>query len=243
MGRSIYCGTCKKEKEPGRDNESRCKACKSQANKDKRAKKRMEVGMRPYGSGLKLTCCCCGGLKEKREYGYCNACRRKKDNENRIAKGITKKHHTGLCPCGAERAPYNPAYCVKCAWKQKKAWLEKNGQTSEQIARINEGQKRRYRERVGPKNVSDDPFHVRQREKYRELEVHDPDRIKKIRVRALTRSYIKNGTLLKLPCEVCGYSDYVEAHHDDYYKPLDVRWLCRTHHREHHDNEKHKDTK
>ena len=36
-----------------------------------------------------------------------------------------------------------------------------------------------------------------------------------------------------MPCEVCGELK-VEAHHDDYYKPFEVRWLCGHHHREHH---------
>lgn len=40
---------------------------------------------------------------------------------------------------------------------------------------------------------------------------------------------IRRGKLLKENCEKCG-SDNVEAHHDDYSKPLDVRWLCRKHH-------------
>lgn len=41
------------------------------------------------------------------------------------------------------------------------------------------------------------------------------------------------GRLTRSACEVCGEAR-VHAHHDDYSKPLDVRWLCPTHHREHH---------
>lgn len=39
--------------------------------------------------------------------------------------------------------------------------------------------------------------------------------------------------LERKPCEVCGETK-VEAHHDDYLKPLDVRWLCKRHHAEVH---------
>jgi hypothetical protein len=44
---------------------------------------------------------------------------------------------------------------------------------------------------------------------------------------------IRDGRLSKEPCEKCGDSK-VQGHHDDYSKPLDVRWLCPTHHAEHH---------
>jgi hypothetical protein len=47
------------------------------------------------------------------------------------------------------------------------------------------------------------------------------------------RQYIKKlygaGVLVKQPCEVCGYEP-AEAHHSDYSKPDEVRWLCRKHH-------------
>lgn len=46
---------------------------------------------------------------------------------------------------------------------------------------------------------------------------------------------IKRGILTKQPCEVCA-DPKAHAHHDDYSKPLDVRWLCSFHHmREHKD--------
>lgn len=55
----------------------------------------------------------------------------------------------------------------------------------------------------------------------------------KIRAQQLAGNAIRDGRLLKEPCEVCG-NERVDAHHDDYSKPLDVRWLCRKHHMQHH---------
>jgi ribosomal protein S27AE len=49
----------------------------------------------------------------------------------------------------------------------------------------------------------------------------------------ITRNAIRDGIIERKPCEVCGASK-AEAHHDDYSKPLDVRWLCKKHHMEHH---------
>lgn len=45
---------------------------------------------------------------------------------------------------------------------------------------------------------------------------------------ALRRVKIK-----RYPCIICGDTKS-EAHHNDYEKPLDVVWLCRKHHQEHH---------
>ena len=44
-----------------------------------------------------------------------------------------------------------------------------------------------------------------------------------------TSRMIASGELIKAPCEVCGSLE-VQAHHDDYNKPSEVRWLCRKHH-------------
>ena len=45
---------------------------------------------------------------------------------------------------------------------------------------------------------------------------------------------VKTGKLIRQPCESCGATERVHAHHDDYDRPLDVRWLCRKcHGREH----------
>lgn len=44
----------------------------------------------------------------------------------------------------------------------------------------------------------------------------------------------KRGDLIPQPCEVCASNKAIHAHHDDYKKPVDVRWLCQPHHVEHH---------
>lgn len=40
---------------------------------------------------------------------------------------------------------------------------------------------------------------------------------------------VKAGELERKNCEVCCAAD-VDAHHDQYDEPLEVRWLCRRHH-------------
>lgn len=65
------------------------------------------------------------------------------------------------------------------------------------------------------------------RKKHSEL----PDRQRiKANARAYVKEYIKRGIVKKLPCSICGSSENLEAHHEDYSKPLEVIWYCRKHH-------------
>lgn len=49
--------------------------------------------------------------------------------------------------------------------------------------------------------------------------------------RSVVREAVRAGRLVRQPCELCGDAQ-AEAHHPDYAKPLDVRWVCRRCHRE-----------
>jgi hypothetical protein len=44
---------------------------------------------------------------------------------------------------------------------------------------------------------------------------------------------IRTGKLKRLPCQICK-SPKSHAHHDNYKKPLDVKWLCPQHHKDYH---------
>lgn len=56
---------------------------------------------------------------------------------------------------------------------------------------------------------------------------------KKVLARQAVSDAIKKGSMVRFPCCVCG-NPKSEGHHEDYAKPLDVTWLCRKHHAEHH---------
>ena len=61
----------------------------------------------------------------------------------------------------------------------------------------------------------------------------------KYKANTAVNNAVRDGRLIKQLCEVCG-SHVTEAHHDDYSKPLDVRWLCYTHHLEAHGKQERK---
>lgn len=65
------------------------------------------------------------------------------------------------------------------------------------------------------------------RERYR---LKYPERIK---ANQKVSRAVNKGMLIKQPCEVCQESKVI-AHHDNYDKPLDVKWLCELHHKARH---------
>lgn len=79
---------------------------------------------------------------------------------------------------------------------------------------------------------------------YYQLRMNDPEFVEKTRARAKLNAVkfrekynarmrlgnaVRKGKIQRQPCEVCG-EPMTQAHHDDYSKPFDVRWLCSNHH-------------
>lgn len=83
---------------------------------------------------------------------------------------------------------------------------------------------REYADRVGV------PYSRLSRKKYSQL---TPEQRAKSNARATAGVAVRRGKLKVQPCEKCGASN-AEKHHDDYSKPLEIRWLCRGCHMEHH---------
>lgn len=67
-------------------------------------------------------------------------------------------------------------------------------------------------------------------EQVREYRKKNPNKYK---ATCMVNNAIRDGKLFMEPCQICG-CEKTHAHHDDYMKPLNVRWLCAIHHKSWH---------
>lgn len=71
----------------------------------------------------------------------------------------------------------------------------------------------------------------RQSKEYsKEWRIRNPAKYKS---QTLIGNMIRSGKLIRQSCEECGELK-THAHHDDYLKPFNVRWLCAAHHSQWH---------
>lgn len=57
---------------------------------------------------------------------------------------------------------------------------------------------------------------------------------RKYKAHYLVSNAIRDKKLFREPCSECGSEIRIHAHHDDYARPLNVRWLCAAHHKQWH---------
>lgn len=140
-----------------------------------------------------------------------------------------------LCKgCGLEKDPScfyasNRATCKECVKARSK-----------QNAKDNPERTKAYE-----KARSNDPKRVSARKAYAQTErgketstrakaKYIESNPKKRSVHIKVGNAIRDGHLVKKPCEVCNTETNIVAHHCDYDKPYDVMWLCAQHHSDWH---------
>lgn len=135
-----------------------------------------------------------------------------------------------ICKCGSEYEKNNSYLCLPCRHQYDKQWRIK-------------------RKKLGlpcrGKRPSLQWFRAYWTKYYRRPEIRarrnalakkyrdDPERRYKHLARWAINHALASGKLIKGLCEKCGASK-TEGHHEDYMKPLIVKWLCRPCHRKEH---------
>lgn len=60
------------------------------------------------------------------------------------------------------------------------------------------------------------------------------ENLAKYQTKVLISNLIRSKKLIKQPCEECGVNEYMHAHHEDYLRPFEIKWLCAAHHSQWH---------
>lgn len=127
----------------------------------------------------------------------------------KIEKPKTEFHKRADRPSGVH------SKCKGCA-----LWAQKLIRNTEEYRQYDRERAREYRKTQKGKEISD--RHVQSMKTRGIAKVHN-----------LFKRAVRDGKIIKKPCEVCGKVKS-EGHHDDYSKPYDVIWLCHLHHKKRH---------
>lgn len=211
------CSKCGELKVGSYVNGSQCGKCIEARRAERRRAKREAAGLPEWGTGRDPKCKQCRAVKEEsyKSGSLCRACKLAKakvyyDKKARAAGvSVQKKGRNPLCgTCGIEKENKDDYYCHACRAKMKRERYEKLKQVP--------------------------GFMEEQREKARTLYAENADHAQKRRCREATHRRIASGQLTIEPCEACGATENIEAHHEDYYQPMEITWLCKKHHAMYH---------
>ena len=64
------------------------------------------------------------------------------------------------------------------------------------------------------------------------LGMPEEEKVARKKCRSDTNHAIRQGKIKRQGCKIC--DETAEAHHEDYSKPFEIKWLCTKHHRQHH---------
>ena len=140
-------------------------------------------------------------------------------------------------------------YCSKCKIEKEKSEFNKDKSNKDGLCVWCRECRNKYLRNYKKKYVQTETYKIQARKDDKKFRLRHPDRIYAIIKRKREKYPIKykannkvsdaihRKILIKKPCIICGETK-VDAHHEDYNKPLDVIWLCRKHHWELHKNKR-----
>lgn len=126
---------------------------------------------------------------------------------------------------------------------QQQEWRKKNQEKCKEYSKTD---REKNKEKIAEKRktpeyrqkmlVAVKRWRLENRQRYLETEIIKKKRDRlKINCRFKVINAIRRGKMIRGDkCEICGKQGKMEAHHGDYKKPLEVKWLCTICHRHKH---------
>ena len=134
------------------------------------------------------------------------------------------------------RRKYYEAHADKIKEHMRFYRKENYDKVKEQYKRYKEAHKDEIKERKERyRKTSKDEIKVYMSIYHKEHSSEIKERIKKyLGAHNILKCAIRRGEIIRGPCAVCGSTKNIHGHHEDYSKPLEVIWLCASHHKEIH---------
>lgn len=108
--------------------------------------------------------------------------------------------------------------------EERRAWIARRD-----TDRVRAADRERYYRDHAKRRAASDAYQRANPERVTEANQRWADRNPEKRAAQIAAgNAMRDGRLIRQGCEVCGEKG--QAHHDDYSKPLEVRWLCPKHH-------------
>jgi len=198
---------------------------KSDRAKQCRLRKKLGIVWRPFY--LSDLCKNCGQKKDGKGKWLCKKCATAYSKKYKKPLKERKPRNNICSKCEGVRDNYPKSWCKSCTNEYSKARKRK-------ISSLKPKKDKTLCCKCNnKKDVTWSSYCKDCRRNYNKSYRLNENSKKKLKIRIKVNSLIKSRKIIKMPCEKCG-NIKTQAHHDDYNKPLDVRWLCHFHHREHH---------
>ncbi len=186
-----------------------CKSCTNKQSSDwskQNVEKRREIGRNFYSRNSKDIC------EKKREY-LKNRTDEEKKRDREYSREYSQKNKEILR--AKRKEVYDPS-------KQSKKWKEYYEKNREKLLE---------KKKIQRSNLSEEQKQ-NVRDQNRLWRIKNPE---KERAHKIVEYAIQKGEIIKPEvCENCGKKLRLDAHHEDYSKPLEIQWFCRFCHVQHH---------
>lgn len=130
--------------------------------------------------------------------------------------------------CPPRRIEMRNYICRSCSSAYNQAWVKTHHEQVKLSARLC-ARKRAESNSDRIKQTREEQYLKHKQRRYEELKRRREEHPEIYRAHLKANTALKKGILERQPCEVCGEVKS-HMHHDDYSKPLAVRWMCTTHH-------------